>query len=570
MAMWMVYAAAVAALLAGGGFALERICEARGWPLRFVWLAALTLAVVLPMNADPPEPVRDSPTHAADMAQTAPLAGNEAELPPAAPADDRRGESGALASFASRAPLIGWGLASLVALAMLATVLLASASAQRRWERRRIGSEDVYVSHRFGPALVGIARPAVVIPRWVLRLGRAVGDRVVAHEREHARAGDHLVLLYAGLILVAFPWNPAIWWMCRRLRAAVEIDCDRRVIASGIPASEYGSLLLGIGTGRRGGWLFALRMADSGSLLERRLRTMSGSRRRMGAPTATLLAVLTIGSITLACDIPAPAGIAPVVGEVLGMRGEPPTGEQSRSSDPKAIGYTGQVPRIEDGRTVIRGRDWSPYLVLDSATVAANPLVLLDDQVVEGGLTSLMPMMHTLDFARVGMRGARTAVRMYGERAAGGAVLIWTRGSVLQSTDRAWGQFADRWEMAESPWVNAEPAWQRAERELEAAERQLQAPVHGPEALDPATGVLERATGPDGRLYIRDRTGTASLVLGAELAARDPRVELDGRVLRGGLRSLLPMMDTLDIASIGHFGVPPRVVVKTVGREGSR
>lgn len=570
MAIWMLYAAAVAALLAGGGFALERICEARGWPLRFVWLAVLTLAVVIPVAASSPERVEGLPTRRADAAHTTTPARGAAEVAPAVPADDGRGESGALASSASRAPLIAWGLASLVALAMLATVLLASASARRRWERRRIGSEDVYVSHRFGPALVGIARPAIVVPRWVLRLGRAVGDRVVAHEREHARAGDHLVLLYAGLILVACPWNPAIWWMCMRLRAAVEIDCDRRVIASGIPVTEYGSLLLGIGAGRRAGWLLALGMADSGSLLERRLRTMSGRRRRMAAPNATLLAVLTIGSITLACDIPAPAGIAPVVGEVLGMRGEPPTGEQSRSSDPKAIGYTGQVPRIEDGRTVIRGRDWSPYLVLDSATVAANPLVLLDDQVVEGGLTSLMPMMHTLDFARVGMRGARTAVRMYGERAAGGAVLIWTRGSVLQSMGRAWGQFADRWEMAEGAWVNAESAWQRAERELEAGERQLQAPEHGPEAPDGATSVLEGATGPDGRLYIRDRTGTASLVLSAELAARDPRVELNGRMLRGGLRSLLPMMDTLDIASIGHYGVPPRVVVNTVRREGSR
>jgi len=71
---------------------------------------------------------------------------------------------------------------------VLATVLILSLRARHRWERRRIGDEHVYVSRRFGPALVGIARPAIVIPRWVLRLGEAVGTTVVRHEREHARA----------------------------------------------------------------------------------------------------------------------------------------------------------------------------------------------------------------------------------------------------------------------------------------------------------------------------------------------------------------------------------------------
>ena len=140
----------------------------------------------------------------------------------------------------------------------------------------------------------------------------------------------------------------------------------------------------------------------------------------------------------------------------------------------------------------------------------------------------------------------------------------------LQAAERELEDAKRVLEMAGQQLQAAERVFEAAASGLKAAGQQLEAAVQAPEEPDPATSVLQRATGPDGRLYIRDRTGTASLVLGAVLAARDPRVQLDGRVLRGGLRSLIPMMDTLDIASIGHYGTPPRVVVRTVGREGGR
>ena len=69
-----------------------------------------------------------------------------------------------------------------------------------------------------GPALGGFLRPAVVIPRWILSLDARTLATVVRHEREHARVGDHLLLLYSGLVAAAFPWSPAVWWMCSRLR----------------------------------------------------------------------------------------------------------------------------------------------------------------------------------------------------------------------------------------------------------------------------------------------------------------------------------------------------------------
>jgi len=608
MAMWMIYAAAVAALLAVGGLALENLFERLGWPRRFVWLGALTLAVAVPLTAGPgPEglPARaDDDVESGTAAAVAPdRSSGAATVAPdessGVAADVRPARAGTSPAVVSVAPLLAWALVSLIAFTVLATVLVVSIRARQRWERHSIGDEVVYVSRRFGPALVGIARPAIVIPRWVLRLGDAIGATVVRHEREHARAGDHLALLYSALIVVMLPWNAPIWWMCRRLGAAVEIDCDRRVVASGVPAREYGDLLLEIGAGRHRGGFFALGMANSESLLERRLKTLTAGSRKFSLPMLVLLGVLSAASLVTACDIPAPAGLASMVGAVLRTGGEATTAAPTPTTDTELDGRYNQLPPAQDLQIVIRGRNRSPYLTLDSSTVAADPLVILDDEVLEGGLPSLMAMMDTLEFAQVGTVARSTAVERYGERGAGGAVQVWTTGAAWQSMGRAWRRWRSRWDEVDRDWEEAQPLWdevrreleeaegaleatrqqlREAEREMEAAEREMEAiereweaaQLQRSEAADPSGSALERATGPDGRRYIRDRSGGAILSLGAAIAARNPPVQLDGDRLPGGLSKLLTMMDTLDVVTIGYYGIPPRVVITTVRQDDGR
>ena len=179
----------------------------------------------------------------------------------------------------TRSATSAWGAGSAGSLTALCIVLGFVARARRRWERKQVDGTDVYVSRRFGPALVGIAAPRVVIPSWVLELPPNARATILRHEQEHARARDHLALLYAGLIAAVFPWSPAIWWMCRRLRAAVEMDCDQRVIAGGIGPADYGAVLLHAGSRSHGRWGLAPAMSQPKSLLERRLRTMSEKER---------------------------------------------------------------------------------------------------------------------------------------------------------------------------------------------------------------------------------------------------------------------------------------------------
>ena len=312
MIAWMVYAALVGGIVAVGGWALERLAASAGWPRRFAWLAALTLAVAVPLTGRTPAPIAPPVQEAATAVVS---------LVTGAPVADGRRVATALpvpgVANSGRIAALAWGTASLTALVVLGCVLLVVAWRQRRWERTRVAGAPVYVSRRFGPALVGVARAKVVVPAWVSELEPGARDAIIRHEEEHARARDHLALLYGGLAVAVFPWSPAIWWMCRRLRAAVEMDCDERVLASGIGVADYGTVLLNAGTRSRGWWGFAPAMGKSRSLLERRLKTMSERQQKLGAGRAAVLACVALGSLVTACDARLPTEIGDVVDEAI-------------------------------------------------------------------------------------------------------------------------------------------------------------------------------------------------------------------------------------------------------------
>ena len=333
MISWMLYAALVAVLIAVGALAVERLVASAGRPRRFVWLAALALAVVVPLlggRRDPPPP-----EVLPEVESTEPIA------PLTVPFEPSHRLLPALPIPTGRTPArtagIAWGAGSAAVLAVLCTILVIIACSRRRWPRGRVDGTDVYLSRRFGPALVGIVAPKPVIPSWVLKEQPDARATIVRHEQEHARAHDHLALLYAGLVAAAFPWSPAIWWMCRRLRAAVEIDCDYRVIAGGIDAADYGAVLLQAGARSHSRWGFAPAMSQPTSTLERRLRTMSEKRKKLSAAHGALLAAAALVAVGIACDMPAPTQLDDAIEEVV-------AGDQS--SDIGAVGSGANPPPL--------------------------------------------------------------------------------------------------------------------------------------------------------------------------------------------------------------------------------
>ena len=314
---WMLYAALVAVLIAGGALALERLVASTGRPRRFVWLAALGLAVAIPLAGRTPEPAAPA-VQEAISAVTSLVNGKSVE----GPRNEIRTAPVPGGMQSDRVAALAWGAASLTVLAVLGIVLLTVAWRRRRWERRRVAGPLVYVSRGFGPALVGLLTPRVVVPSWVLRLEPAARDAIVRHEEEHARARDHLTLLCGCLAAAMFPWSPAIWWMSRRLRTAVELDCDARVVASGIAVADYGNVLLKAGARSRRWWGFAPAMGHPESLLERRLKTMSERHEKPGVGRALLLAGVAAGAVVAACDIPVPTELGDAIEEVIPVRAQ--------------------------------------------------------------------------------------------------------------------------------------------------------------------------------------------------------------------------------------------------------
>ena len=71
---------------------------------------------------------------------------------------------------------------------------------------------------------------------------------ILAHEGEHIRAHDQWLVLLSLLITALIPWNPFVWIQMRRLRFALETDCDQRVLQIIPDRERYASLLVDVGS----------------------------------------------------------------------------------------------------------------------------------------------------------------------------------------------------------------------------------------------------------------------------------------------------------------------------------
>jgi TonB family protein len=150
-----------------------------------------------------------------------------------------------------------------------------------------------------------VRRHEVFVPSSVLELEEPLRRLVLRHEMEHRSARDPLLLLGAGVAVALFPWNAALWSIARRVRLAIETDCDARVLDSGADPDRYGRLLLLFARDQRAVPL-ALTLAAPPSHLERRIIAM---RTRLARPRPLQLAgagaLFAIG-IVGACSAGAP------------------------------------------------------------------------------------------------------------------------------------------------------------------------------------------------------------------------------------------------------------------------
>ena len=96
------------------------------------------------------------------------------------------------------------------------------------------------------PMLVGAWRPVLLLPRHLRDFPVIEQQMVIAHELQHRRARDPWLLGVSALLQTLLWFNPAPRWFGARLAWAVELECDRRVLAGRTPQQrkQYAGALL--------------------------------------------------------------------------------------------------------------------------------------------------------------------------------------------------------------------------------------------------------------------------------------------------------------------------------------
>ncbi len=307
MTLVMAYVILIAATLSACAVVLESVARTRGRAGRWIWVSALGLTAVATVLAM----VMPRPDGA--------VASLLLEVPVAAATEG--------IALPSQSPVVAWetlfktGDALLPVAWLLATIslLIAIGVGQRRLRRERarsraadLAGHRVLLTEATGPAVAGIREPVVFIPRWVLALDEPSQQLLLTHEMEHVKRRDTAVLFTGAVAVAVLPWNPVVWWMVRRLRLAVEQDCDARVLARHPGVRRYADLLL-MAASRHGlaSRLLAAHFGEHTSDLMRRIEAMTSSesfpwRRIVGA---TLVASALI---VAACETPRPEPVAPI------------------------------------------------------------------------------------------------------------------------------------------------------------------------------------------------------------------------------------------------------------------
>lgn len=307
IAQWMLYSVATGACFAVVGIAGESLLRSTQCPGRWAWVLTLLASLGLPiLSITLPEILSGSRLLPSAVVGELNVIGSF--LPGDSAAENLEFLGGDLLNVLL---VVAWSTSSVTLLGLVAWATTRLIRERRSWLPATIGGARVLVSETVGPAVVGFWEHALVVPRWVLDLSDEERRLVVLHEEQHASAGDLYVLFGGLLAVVLVPWNPAIWWQVRRLRLAVEADCDARVLRCGTEPQSYGAFLLNVCSRVRNPRVAAVALSERRSPLLRRIELMSGVTRRRFAHVGLAL-VSGVIALTLACEIPAPV-IAPNV-----------------------------------------------------------------------------------------------------------------------------------------------------------------------------------------------------------------------------------------------------------------
>lgn len=306
MLAWMMYVIVVSLLLSAAALAAERAARVRGAPHRWIWTATILASLFIPATIasvsielprlssvhedHAPTPLRTiTSEYLSPRVWVGTLAPEIKESPQA---DD-----------VARGAWLSLSLLVLFGLLISATHLYAR---KRQWTKATVAAREVYVADDVGPAVVGFLAPTIVVPRWLLARDEQFQQVVLAHEQSHIDARDQQVLAIALCLIVLMPWNLPLWWQLRRLRYAIEVDCDTRVLRSGHALADYGETLIEVGQHRSGFIGAVAGMSESRSFLERRIALMTSNRLKYWQWASAGLASVALACVAIAAQVSPP------------------------------------------------------------------------------------------------------------------------------------------------------------------------------------------------------------------------------------------------------------------------
>lgn len=94
------------------------------------------------------------------------------------------------------------------------------------------------------PSAIGLLKPAVLIPEWVMReLSADEVNQILVHELAHLRRWDDWTNLAQQIIKAVFFFHPAVWWIDKKVALERESACDDIVLSEAATPRAYAECL---------------------------------------------------------------------------------------------------------------------------------------------------------------------------------------------------------------------------------------------------------------------------------------------------------------------------------------
>jgi len=303
---WMLYVIFITLVLSGAALTGERSARLRRARTRWIWVVTILASLALPTviaSVSIQIPSLVTPTVTRKIAALREM--TAVHVAPMTWVRERTVNSAAAPSL-NRAVRRCWLMMS--AALFLALVLNGAYASwrKRQWGMGKIAGAAVYIAPDAGPAVVGLLRPRIVVPSWLTETTQSHQAMVMAHEQAHLAGRDSQVLTVALFLLVLMPWNLPLWWQLHRLRYAIEVDCDARVLERGLDIRKYGETLIHVSERPVAYVGSVAAMAESRSFLEERISLMVTDPVRWGSLATVVFAGLALALFAFAAEVTPP------------------------------------------------------------------------------------------------------------------------------------------------------------------------------------------------------------------------------------------------------------------------